>query len=62
MPGMTGLELTTHLRNRFPGVVIIGMSGGDLGLEFLRAGANDFLQKPFTPQKLAMMLDDRPFQ
>jgi len=33
------------------------MSADDLGMEFLNAGANDFLQKPFVPYRLAMMID-----
>jgi two-component system chemotaxis response regulator CheY len=56
MPGMDGLELTKRLRERFPLAIIIGMSGEDRGVAFLRAGANDFLQKPFVPYRLAMMI------
>ena len=58
MPGMNGLELTKRLRERIPPLtVLIGMSGEDKGMDFLRAGANDFLQKPFSPYSLAMMMD-----
>ena len=57
MPGMDGVELVRRLRGRFPRAVIIGTSGKDLGEEFLRAGANDFLRKPFVPYRLAMMID-----
>jgi len=57
MPGMNGLELTHWFRERVPLSIIIGMSGDDVGLDFLRAGANDFLQKPFAPYDLAMMIN-----
>ena len=57
MPQMNGIELTKLLRERSSRVIIIGMSGDELGMEFLNAGANDFLQKPFVPYRLAMMID-----
>jgi DNA-binding response OmpR family regulator len=62
MPGMNGVELTRRLRERHPLAVIIGMSGLDKSLEFLSAGANDFLKKPFVPYRLAMMIDGRDLQ
>lgn len=58
LPGMHGLELTRRLRQQVgPLTVIIGMSGLDLGIEFLKAGANDFLQKPFPPYDIAIKID-----
>ncbi len=57
MPGMDGVELTRRLRERNPLAVIIGMSRTDRGVDFLEAGANDFLRKPFVPYHLAMMID-----
>ena len=57
IPGINGLELTRRLRKHFPLALIIGMSGADMGVDFLRAGANDFLRKPFVPYRLAMMID-----
>ncbi|MHB8846454.1 MAG: response regulator [Nitrospirota bacterium] len=58
MPGMHGLELVRRLRAVQPAlVVIIGMSGLDMGLPFLEAGANDFIAKPFVPINVATMLD-----
>jgi CheY-like chemotaxis protein len=57
MPRMNGIELTKRLRERSSRVIIIGMSAEDLGIDFLNAGANDFLQKPFIPYRLAMMID-----
>ena len=57
MPQINGIELTRWLRERSSRVIIIGISADDLGLDFLNAGANDFLQKPFVPYRLAMMID-----
>lgn len=59
MPGMDGVTLTAWLRELFPATVIIGMSGRDLGMVFLLAGANDFVQKPFSPYDLVMKVDGR---
>lgn len=57
MPDMDGVELTRRLRGHLPLTIIIGMSRTDRGEVFLRAGANDFIQKPFVPYRLAMMID-----
>jgi two-component system alkaline phosphatase synthesis response regulator PhoP len=57
MPGMDGLALTRMLRQEQPRAVIIGMSGKDMGVPFLEAGANDFIRKPFVPFDLATMID-----
>ncbi len=62
MPGMNGVELTRRLRKRFPLAIIIGMSGSDRNIEFLSAGANDFLQKPFPALALATIVDRREVQ
>jgi DNA-binding response OmpR family regulator len=58
MPGMHGIELVRRLRAVQPTLaVIIGMSSLDMGGLFLEAGANDFIEKPFVPINVAMMLD-----
>ncbi len=57
MPGMDGVELVRWLRHRQPKAVIIGMSGKDVNVPFLRAGANDFVQKPFVPHDIVMMIE-----
>lgn len=60
MPGMNGVELVRRLRPMLqPLAVIIGMSAGDTGGQFLEAGANDFISKPFVPYNVAMMIDGR---
>ena len=57
LAGTEGVELIRRFRGQFPLAIIISMSREDKGAAFLQAGANDFLQKPFVPYRLAMMLD-----
>ncbi len=52
-----GIALIKGLREQFELAIIIGLCREDRGVEYLEAGANDFLQKPFVPYRLAMMLD-----
>lgn len=60
MQEMDGVELIQRLRTRLPPLtVIIGMSDGEKEREFLDAGANDFVSKPFVPYDVAMMIDGR---
>ncbi len=57
LAGIEGVELIRRFRGQFPLAIIISVSREDRGAAFLQAGANDFLQKPFVPYRLAMMLD-----
>lgn len=55
MPQMTGLELQAELTKRGAHIPIIFMSGhGDIKMAVaaIKAGAVDFLEKPFTPEAL----------
>lgn len=52
MPGMNGLEVTRKMRQRFPRAYLIGMSGSDKCDAFLFAGANWYIHKPVTLNKL----------
>lgn len=58
-PGMNGIDLIRRLREQFVFAIIIGLCREDRGTACLQAGANDFLQSPFVPYRLAMMLDGR---
>jgi two-component system response regulator FixJ len=67
MPGMDGLELQHQLnaRNiRLPVVVITGHGDISTAVEAMRAGAKDFIEKPFTDEAILagieMGLADRP--
>jgi CheY-like chemotaxis protein len=52
MPEMNGIELTRLIRPVFPHIFIIGISGYFDGDDFLKAGAQVFLAKPFKLQDL----------
>jgi len=47
MPNMNGVDATKHLRIRFPASIIIGVSSDDKREDFLAAGADAFLLKPY---------------
>jgi len=57
MPGMDGLQTTRKIRadSRFADLPIVAMTADVVGSareECLRAGMNDFISKPFTPDSL----------
>ncbi|MFB6097674.1 MAG: PAS domain S-box protein, partial [Salinibacter sp.] len=60
MPGMSGLELIRALRGRHPDLPIVAASGVADGRtdEALEAGAQTFLAKPFTAEKLEGALQE----
>lgn len=56
MPGMSGVELTHKIRRRHSrqDLVVIGVSATGnnvLSARFMKAGANDYLTKPFVPEE-----------
>lgn len=53
MPGLTGLELTLRLKSlgsRLPIVVLTGHADVALAVEAMKAGVDDFIEKPFDDQ------------
>lgn len=56
MPGMNGVEATKQLRVRFPECFIIGVSSEDKRAEFLNAGADTFLQKPYGAKEIVNLI------
>ncbi len=59
MPGLNGLELIREVRSQFPDLAIIVMTGFPDNFPFvdvIRAGANDFIVKPHSPQELEAKL------
>lgn len=55
MPGMSGLELLEHLssqKNRLPVIVITGYGDMAMAIRAMKAGAYDFILKPFNDQYL----------
>ncbi len=55
LPGIDGLELLTRLKQRDPRLPVVLITGhGDIGLAVgaMRDGAYDFMEKPFSPERL----------
>src|SRR3977135_4196744 len=59
MPDMGGLEVLAKLRPSNPDlpVIVLTAKGGiDSAVEAMRAGANDFLVKPASPERIAISI------
>jgi two-component system response regulator FixJ len=55
MPGLTGLDLLRHLQSRnvgWPVIVITGQGDVALAVESIKAGAVDFIEKPYHHEEL----------
>lgn len=55
MPGMSGLELQREIAKKWPMVPLVLITGhGDVSIAVsaLKAGAHDFVEKPFAPDRL----------
>ena len=62
MPNMNGLELIRHLRHDFlpserPIIAISSSDKPHLTVQFLKAGANDYIKKPFGNEELCTRLN-----
>src|SRR2546423_33647 len=60
MPGMEGLEVLREMRRRDPLAKIIMITAFgtiDLAVDAMKAGATDFLRKPFTADTLRRAVD-----
>ncbi|SFP69402.1 sigma-54-dependent transcriptional regulator [Pseudomonas borbori] len=55
LPGMDGLRLLNELKRRDPSLPVVLITGhGDIGMAVgaMRDGAYDFIEKPFSPERL----------
>jgi two-component system CheB/CheR fusion protein len=60
LPGMSGLDLLRHLRlagDALPSVMITGNSDVPMAVQAMKAGADDFVEKPFGYQELLNVID-----
>jgi len=60
MPGITGLDLALEARRRMPDIAVVIMTGHgsiEVAVRALRAGAHDFLLKPFSPADLTEAIE-----
>lgn len=61
MPGMTGIDLLNELKSRnsaLPVIVITGHGDVPLAVEAMKAGATDFLEKPFNDDVMLRAVQD----
>jgi two-component system CheB/CheR fusion protein len=55
LPGMSGLELLRHLRDRgirLPAIMITGKGDVSMAVDAMKAGASDFIEKPVDQEEL----------
>lgn len=60
MPGMDGIALLKEVKGRSPGMPVVLLTGhGDIGhaVEAIRAGAEDFLEKPYDSAHLLAVVN-----
>jgi len=60
MPGMDGLEVLRRIREKFPGILVIVITGYatiETAIEAMKRGAYDFIPKPFKPDQLRIVVD-----
>jgi signal transduction histidine kinase len=60
MPGLSGLEVLRRLHAIDPTIVVVVITGYatiDTAIEAMKAGAYDFLPKPFAPDQLRVIVD-----
>ena len=61
MPGMSGIELATVVRRRWPGLPVLflsGYTGADVADAGLHGPLQQFLQKPYSPDALAAAMHE----
>lgn len=61
MPGMDGLEALTRIKTGFPDTYVImftGKGSEEIAVELMKAGASDYILKPFNNQNLVERLEN----
>lgn len=60
MPGITGMELLTEVRRRYPHMAFLvttGVDDVDVGVQAMRSGADDYLVKPLRESAVVASLE-----
>jgi putative two-component system response regulator len=60
MPGKGGTDLLQHINKNYPGIVVImvtALDSASLAIEMIRAGAYDYLVKPFNLEQVVIAAD-----
>ncbi len=60
MPGMDGMEVLRRVRERYPDVLVIVITGFatvETAIEAMKQGAYDFIPKPFEPDQLRIVIN-----
>jgi len=60
LPGISGLEVLEHIKNKFPDVrvmMITSFASLEVAVKATKNGAYDFVSKPFTPQELKASIE-----
>jgi DNA-binding NtrC family response regulator len=60
MPGLSGMEVLDRIKQEYPEVVVIVITGYatvESAVDAMRHGAFDFLPKPFTPESLRAIVE-----
>jgi DNA-binding NtrC family response regulator len=60
MPGLSGMEVLKRIKEDEPEVVVVVITGYatvESAVEAMKAGAYDFIPKPFIPESLRMIVD-----
>lgn len=58
MPGISGIDVLRCIeRNKFMTIMLTGHASVSLAMDVIRAGAVDFLEKPYEPERLLETVD-----
>lgn len=60
MPGMNGIELLKRIKDEYPGIEVIMITGGgtiETAVEAMKLGAFDYIQKPLATDHLLLLID-----
>lgn len=61
MPGMDGMQLLEEIKKHYPDVIVIiftGFATVETARQALKAGAFDYIPKPFTPDELRTVISN----